>query len=89
VLTPTTVKTFMAAKRYAVAQGVGAVKLANLRPSHVDSYTAHLVRAGLAPRTVNLKAAKLMGISPRALSYYLDKHQRVDPSRRYELRSVE
>ena len=62
VLTPTTVKTFRAAKRYAVEQGIGAIKLANLRPSHVDAYTAHLVRAGLAPRTVNLKAAKLNAV---------------------------
>jgi len=60
----------------------------NIR-ENVEWIERETIRRALEMSSAKAEAAKLMGISPRALSYYLDKHQRVDPSRRYELRSVE
>ena len=62
VLAPNTVETFEAARGRAIAQGIGAVRLENLKPSQVDAFTASLVRAGLAPATVNIYAAKLCAV---------------------------
>ena len=62
VLAPNTVEVFEHAKGKAVAQGVGAVKLAALKPSQVDAFTAWLVRQGLAASTVNIYAAKLCAV---------------------------
>ena len=55
----------------------------NIR-ENVEWIERETIRRALEMSNAKGEAAKLMGISPRALSYYLDKHQGVDRSRRYE-----
>ena len=52
----------------------------NIR-QNVEWIERETIRMALERSTAKCEAAKLMGISPRALSYYLDKHQGVDKSR--------
>jgi integrase len=59
VLAPNTVKTFDTTKDHVVAAGLGSVKLANLKPSNVQTFTAYLSRAGLSASSVNVYAGKL------------------------------
>jgi integrase len=62
VLARNTVETFQCARARAVAHGIGATKLAALKPSQLDSFTAWMVRQGIAPSTVNLYATKLAAV---------------------------
>ena len=57
--------------------GVPSLKLRQ----NVEWIECETIRLALEMSTAKAQAAKLMGISPRALSYYLDKHQGVDKSR--------
>jgi transcriptional regulator with GAF, ATPase, and Fis domain len=52
----------------------------NIR-QNVEWIERETIRMALEMSTAKNEAARLMGISPRALSYYLDKHQGVDKSR--------
>jgi transcriptional regulator with GAF, ATPase, and Fis domain len=52
----------------------------NIR-ENVEWIERETIRLALEMSTAKQEAARLMGISPRALSYYLDKHQGVDKSR--------
>ena len=52
----------------------------NIR-ENVEWAERETIRRALAMSTAKQDAAKLMGISPRALSYYLDKYRGVDESR--------
>jgi len=52
----------------------------NIR-QNVEWIERETIRRALEMSTAKVEAAKLMGISPRALSYYLDKHQGIDKSR--------
>ena len=52
----------------------------NMR-QNVEWIERETIRMALEMSTAKNEAARLMGISPRALSYYLDKHQGVDKSR--------
>ena len=62
VLAPNTVEVFVTAKGHTIAHGIGGVKLAALKPSQVDTFTAWMVRQGLAASTVNIYAAKLCAV---------------------------
>src|SRR5262245_38760351 len=66
----------------------GAVPSLNIR-ENVEWIERETIRRALDMSTAKHQAARLMGISPRALSYYLDKHQGVDKTRRYETDSLE
>ena len=66
----------------------GAVPSLNIR-QNVEWIERETIRRALDMSTAKHQAARLMGISPRALSYYLDKHQGVDRTRRYETDSLE
>ena len=57
-----------------------AVPSLNIR-ENVEWIERETIRMALEISTAKNEAARLMGISPRALSYYLDKHQGVDKSR--------
>ncbi len=52
----------------------------NIR-ENVEWAERETIRRALAMSRAKGDAARLMGISPRALSYYLDKHRGVDASR--------
>jgi predicted transcriptional regulator len=52
----------------------------NIR-ENVEWVERETIRRALAMSTAKRDAARLMGISPRALSYYLDKYRGVDESR--------
>src|SRR4029453_16383481 len=52
----------------------------NMR-QNVEWIERETIRMALEMSTAKNEAARLMGISPRALSYYLDKHQGGDKSR--------
>jgi transcriptional regulator with GAF, ATPase, and Fis domain len=52
----------------------------NIR-ENVEWVERETIRRALAMSTAKGEAARLMGISPRALSYYLDKYRGVDESR--------
>ncbi len=52
----------------------------NLR-RNIEWIERETIRRALEVSTVKGEAARLMGISPRALSYYLDKYPRIDEKR--------
>jgi transcriptional regulator with PAS, ATPase and Fis domain len=52
----------------------------NIR-ENVEWVERETIRRALAMSRAKQDAARLMGISPRALSYYLDKYREVDESR--------
>ena len=58
----------------------GDVPSLNIR-ENVEWAERETIRRALAMSTAKREAARLMGISPRALSYYLDKYRGVDVSR--------
>ena len=60
-------------------RGTGMPSL-NIR-ENVEWVERETIRRALAMSRVKQDAARLMGISPRALSYYLDKYRNVDESR--------
>ena len=60
----------------------------NIR-ENVEWIERETIRKALEMSTAKAEAARLMGISPRALSYYLDKHQGVDKFRRGGVGSIE
>lgn len=80
VLRPNTVETFQAVRAHVVASGLGDVKLAKLKPSAQDQFTAWLVREGFAPSSTNMYASKLatvlrfaaadggLGFTPKAVT---------------------
>jgi transcriptional regulator with GAF, ATPase, and Fis domain len=59
---------------------VFGVSSLNLR-QNVEHIERETIRRALQMSTLKWQAAKLMGISPRALSYYLDKYPLIDRSR--------
>jgi integrase len=61
ILRRNTVEVFAAARKAVVAQGIGAVKLAALKPSALDIFTKWAL-ARYAPSTANLYARKLAAV---------------------------
>jgi len=68
--------------------GVGGTSSLKLR-QNLEWMEYDTIRRALAQSPAKHHAAKLMGISPRALSYYLAKYPCIDPQRRHRDRAAE
>jgi transcriptional regulator with GAF, ATPase, and Fis domain len=68
--------------------GGGGTSSLKLR-QNVEWMEYDTIRRALAQSPAKHQAAKLMGISPRALSYYLAKYPCIDPHRRHRDRAAE
>jgi transcriptional regulator with GAF, ATPase, and Fis domain len=80
VLTTGPILTSAAVTIESVSVRPGEVPSLNIR-ENVEWAERETIRRALAMSTAKGEAARLMGISPRALSYYLDKYRGVDVSR--------
>ncbi len=80
VLTTGSILTSAAVTIESISVRSGDVPSLNIR-ENVEWAERETIRRALAMSTAKGEAARLMGISPRALSYYLDKYRGVDVSR--------
>ncbi len=80
VLTTTSTLTCAAVTIESMNVRATGVPSLNIR-ENVEWVERETIRRALAMSTAKGEAARLMGISPRALSYYLDKYRGVDESR--------
>jgi transcriptional regulator with GAF, ATPase, and Fis domain len=80
VLTTGSILTRAAVTIESMSVRTGDVPSLNIR-ENVEWVERETIRRALAMSRVKQDAARLMGISPRALSYYLDKYREVDESR--------
>lgn len=80
VLTTGSILTRAAVTIESMSVRTGDVPSLNIR-ENVEWVERETIRRALAMSRAKQDAARLMGISPRALSYYLDKYREVDESR--------
>jgi transcriptional regulator with GAF, ATPase, and Fis domain len=80
VLTTGSILTRAAVTIESMSVHTGHVPSLNIR-ENVERVERETIRRALAMSKAKQDAARLMGISPRALSYYLDKYREVDESR--------
>jgi transcriptional regulator with GAF, ATPase, and Fis domain len=80
VLTTGSILTRAAVTIESMSVHTGNVPSLNIR-ENVERVERETIRRALAMSKAKQDAARLMGISPRALSYYLDKYREVDESR--------